>query len=95
MRRWKSTLATVAVLAPVIGFVVYSSFFVSEYECEVCIDFEGRRNCRTVKAATEEEALRGAIDNTCAQLAGGVTDTMRCSRTAPSKADCRPLSEGG
>jgi hypothetical protein len=93
MRRWKSTLATVAVLAPVMGFVVYSSFFVSEYECEVCIDFEGRNGCRSVKAATEAEAMRGAIDNTCAQLASGVTDTMRCSRTQPSKADCRPLGD--
>ena len=93
MRRWKSTLATVAVLAPVMGFVVYSSFFVSEYECEVCIDFEGRNGCRSVKAATEAEAMRGAIDNTCAQLASGVTDTMRCNRTQPSKADCRPLGD--
>jgi hypothetical protein len=95
MRRWKSTLATIAVLVPVVAFVVYSSFFVSEYECEVCIDFEGRSNCRTVKAATEAEALRGAIDNTCALLSSGVTDTMRCSRTEPSKASCRPLAEGG
>jgi hypothetical protein len=94
MRRWKSTLATVAVLAPIAGFVVYSSFFVGEYECEVCIDFEGHSNCRTVKAATEAEALRGAIDNTCALLSSGVTDTMRCSRTEPSKASCRPLGDG-
>lgn len=94
MRRWKSTLATVAVLVPVMAFVVYSSFFVSEYECQVCIDFEGHSDCRTVKAATEAEAMRGAIDNTCAQLSSGVTDTMRCSRTEPSKASCRPLGDG-
>jgi hypothetical protein len=93
-RRFKSTLATIAVLVPVVAFVVYSSFFVGEYECEVCIDFEGRSNCRTVKAATEAEALRGAIDNTCALLSSGVTDTMRCSRTEPSTASCRPLGDG-
>lgn len=93
-RRWKSTLATVAVLAPVVAVVVYSSFFVGEFECEVCIDFEGRSGCRTVKAATEAEALRGAIDNTCAQLSSGVTDTMRCARTEPSKSQCRPVGDG-
>ena len=95
MRRWKSTLATLAVLVPVVAVVVYSSFHVSEFECEVCITFEGRNGCRTVKAATQTEALRGAVDNTCAQLASGVTDSMRCSRTEPSKAQCRPLNAGG
>jgi hypothetical protein len=94
MRRWKSTLATVVVLAPVVAVVVYSSFTVSEYECEVCITFEGRDACRVVKAAEEREALRGAIDNACAQLASGVTDSMRCTRTEPRKAGCR-RTEGG
>lgn len=80
-----------AVLIPVIGFVVYSSFQVSDYECEVCIRFEGREACRTVTAQSEGEGLRSAIDNACALLASGVTDTMRCSRTDPAKAACRRL----
>jgi hypothetical protein len=90
-RRWKSTVATLAVLLPVAAVVVYSSFQVSEHECEVCMTFEGHAVCRTVKAATEMEALRGAIDNACALLASGVTDTMRCTRTEPGKASCRAV----
>lgn len=54
--------------------------------------FEGSAVCRTVKAASETEALRGAIDNACALLASGVTDTMRCTRTEPSKASCRAVT---
>jgi len=94
-RTWKSTIATAAVLLPVAAVVVYSSFHVSEYECEVCITFEGRDACRTVKGATEADSLRGAVDNTCAQLASGVTDTMRCTRTQPTKAQCRSTRQGG
>ena len=68
-----------------------SSFSVSDYECEVCITFGGRDVCRTVKGKTQEETLRGGVNNACALLASGVTDTMRCSRTEPRKAQCRHL----
>jgi hypothetical protein len=87
----RNALITLAVLAPIFGYVVYSSFQVSDFECEVCITFEGRDACRTVTGKTEAEGLRTGIDNTCAQLASGVTDTMRCARSQPRKAGCRPL----
>jgi hypothetical protein len=90
-RRWLSTLTAIAVLAPIAFVVVYSSFQVSDYECQVCMAFGGQEVCRTVTGKTEEEGLRSAIDNACALLAGGVTDTLRCSRTRPTRASCRPL----
>ena len=88
-RRALQAIAAVAVLVPIAVVVVYSSFSVSRYECEVCIAFRGREACRAVAGATEDEALRSAIDNACAQLAAGVTDTLRCSRTQPAKVECR------
>jgi len=90
-RRWLSTITAVVVLVPIIAVVIYSSFQVSDYECEVCIAYGGREECRTVTGATEEEGIRAAIDNACALLAGGVTDTLRCTRTPPTRAGCRPL----
>ena len=36
---------------------------------------------------TEEEGLRTGVDNACALLASGVTDTLRCQRTVPRKAE--------
>jgi hypothetical protein len=86
---WRNALVTLAVLVPVIGYVVYSSFHVGDVECEVCITFEGRDACRTVAAKTEEEGLRGAVNNACALLSSGVTDTLRCERAERRKAQCR------
>jgi hypothetical protein len=88
-RRWLSTVTAVVVLVPIIAFVVYTSFHVSEYECEVCMSFEGREVCRTVTGQTKEEGLRSGTDNACALLASGVTDSMRCTRSAPTRASCR------
>ncbi len=90
-RRHRNAIAAVVVLLPVIAVVVYSSLHVSDYECEVCISFDGRQACRTVTGKTEQEGLRSATDNACALLASGVTDTLACTRTPPSKAECRRL----
>jgi hypothetical protein len=93
-RRWRNALITLGFLLPVMGYVVYSSFYVGDVECEVCITFEGRDACRTVAGKTEADSTHGAVTNTCAQLASGVTDTLRCERTAPRKTECRRTRGG-
>ena len=75
-----------------LGFVVYRSFQVAGHECNVCIEFRGNQMCRSVQAATAEEALGSAINNACAHLASGVTDSMACERTKPLKAECRAFN---
>jgi hypothetical protein len=87
---WRSTVAAVCVLLPVIGFVVYSSLHVSAVECEVCMSFEGGEICRSASAATRREALRSATDNACAQLTSGMTNTIRCQQREPVKTRCAP-----
>jgi len=90
-RSWRNLVATLAILVPVAGFVVYSSLQVGSVECEVCMDFAGRRICRTASAAAREEALRAAVDNACALLTSGMTNTIRCQRADPTRAECRAL----
>ena len=84
----KTTWIAVGVLTALIALVVYSSFQVGGYRCEVCVQFRGAQDCRTVDGATEIEALRAAITNACALLASGVTDSLACERTRPTKAMC-------
>ncbi len=90
-RRHSSTLAAAVVLLPVVGFVVYSSLHVAEYECDVCITFDGQEMCRTVTGQTEEEGLRTGKNNACALLTSGMTNSMRCERSMPTRAECRKL----
>lgn len=74
-----------------VAFVVYRSLYIAGFRCDVCIAFQGRQACRSVDGPTEHEARMGAVTNTCAQLSSGVTDSIACERTQPSKVDCRPL----
>jgi hypothetical protein len=73
------------------AFVVYRSFHVAGFRCDVCITFQGRQACRSVDGPTEREALASAVNNTCAQLSSGVTDSIACERTQATKVDCRAL----
>jgi hypothetical protein len=63
---------------------VISSFRPQGFRCRVCMSFKGASDCRTASAATQQEALRTAITNACAQLSSGVTETNQCENTAPT-----------
>jgi hypothetical protein len=75
-------------LGAIVAVVVATSLDVGVVRCEVCMAFAGRQACRSVDAATEDEAKQGAITNACALLASGVTDTMACERATPTKTSC-------
>jgi hypothetical protein len=68
----------------VIGAVAYSSLHGQAYRCRVCISFNGASDCRTASAASRQEAQRSATTAACAQLAGGVSDSIRCENTQPT-----------
>ena len=85
--KWTSWVSLLGLVA-IVGVVVYTSLDVGVVRCEVCIRFEGREACRSVDGATADEARRAAVTNACALLASGVTQTMACERTEPSRARC-------
>jgi AhpD family alkylhydroperoxidase len=85
--KWTSWVTLVGLVA-IVAIVVGSSFEVGTVRCEVCIDFHGRQACRAVDGATRDEAQRAAVTNACALLASGVTDSMACERTEPTRSDC-------
>ena len=69
-----------------VGFLtllVYSTMHGPRYKVDVCMTFNGQTVCKTVKAKSEEFALRGARENACADISSGVDDTIRCQNTEP------------
>jgi hypothetical protein len=66
-----------------IALIAYSTFSGPRYRIEVCMSYDGRSACRIVSAKSEQSAVRNAISNACAEIASGVTDTMRCEQSPP------------
>jgi hypothetical protein len=85
--KWTSWVSLLGLIA-IVGVVVATSLDLGSVRCEVCMRFGGEEACRTVDAATEEQARQGAITNACARLASGVTQTMACERTPPQRVAC-------
>ncbi len=79
--KWGILIALAAVAF--IAALAYNTMSYSQFRVEVCMEFEGRTNCRTALGATEELALRAAVDNACAMIASGMTNSMACSGKAP------------
>ncbi|HMF77450.1 MAG TPA: hypothetical protein VK604_17460 [Bryobacteraceae bacterium] len=72
-----------AFVAVFLGLVAFSTLHGPRYRVEVCMAYQGRTNCRTVSAKSEAAALRSGAENACADIASGVTDTMRCDGSEP------------
>jgi hypothetical protein len=75
-------------LVALMAWIVWGSFQIGGVRCEVCIDYAGRSQCRTVDGTNRGEALSAATTNVCAYLSNGVTDSMACARTPPTRVDC-------
>jgi hypothetical protein len=81
----KPVLVGILIVAVILGVLVYSSFNLAKFRVEVCMTFNGQTNCRTAAGSTEEFARRSATTNACAAIASGVTDSIACENTPPSK----------
>jgi len=90
-RRRASWMLTVALLA-FVAFIIYRSLQVSGYRCEICVTFAAASACGTVDAQSEDEARRAALTNACAKVASGVTDSLACERSGPTRITCGPTN---
>jgi Na+/alanine symporter len=68
-----------------IALLAYSTLHGPRYRVEACMAYQGRKACKTVSAKSEQAALRSAAENACADIASGVTDTMRCEQSEPQR----------
>jgi hypothetical protein len=85
----KGTTMTALGLVVLAGVLVWLSMGLQEVECDVCIEFKGRRNCATAAAASQPEAVRSGRTTACALLASGVRDGFACDSTPPASVSCR------
>ena len=79
----KTVVIGVAFVVAVLAFLVYSSMHIAQYRVEVCVAFNGRNECRTASADSQDHALRSAQSNACALIVSGVTETMQCEHANP------------
>ena len=85
--KWGAALVAIAALAT-IGMLVLGVRQSLNVSCEACITFQGRSACRTAVGAGEKEATTGAIQNACALIAAGMTQSVQCQNKPPDSVVC-------
>lgn len=85
----KGTLVTIVSLIVLAGILGWLTVSVQQVECDVCIEFKGRRNCATAAGPSRPEAVRTGRSTACGLLASGVRDGFACDATEPASVSCR------
>jgi len=81
-------LLTVAVVLAFVAFLAWSTLSAQKAECEVCVEFQGGRNCATASHENEAEAARSAQTTACGPLAKGMNDAIACENRPPVSRQC-------
>ena len=63
--------------------MVVSSLSLGQVKVEVCMEFNGRTECRVAAAPNEAEAVSTATSNACGLLASGRDQNIACSNAPP------------
>jgi hypothetical protein len=87
----KATVITLLFALAMGGIIIYETISLRQVECEVCMEFEGRRKCLLVKGESEENAVQTAKDNACSFITNGRAEGFRCSATPPASVNCMTL----
>ena len=77
--------------AVVLALIFYLTMHLEQYECEVCMEFEGRKKCLTVQGESEQQAMQTAKDNACSYITSGRAESVRCGQTPPAGTQCKHL----
>jgi hypothetical protein len=66
-----------------LGVLTYLTVGQKQHRVEVCVEFQGQKNCRIASGQTKDGALRTATDNACATITNGMTESMACGHNPP------------
>lgn len=87
----KAAIIGILFAAVLLATIFYLTMHLEQYECAVCMEFEGREKCLTVQAENEQQALQTAKDNACSFITNGRAENIRCTQSPPASIQCRHL----
>ena len=85
----RGTIITILVVVAFGALLLFNTLEAQKIECEVCVEFNGSRNCATASHETAEEARRSAQTTACGTIASGMNESIACDRVIPRSSQCR------
>lgn len=85
----RGRIITIVAIVTFVALLLYNTLSAQKYTCEVCVEFNGQRNCATASHESEDEAEHSAQMTACGPLTNGMDDQIACSRRPPVTQQCK------
>jgi hypothetical protein len=85
----RGTLITIIALAIFGALLLFNTLSAQKVTCEVCVEFNGKRNCASASHENEGDARTTAQTTACGPLASGMDQSIACGRVTPVSVQCR------
>ncbi len=82
-------LALIAAIVLLLGGLIYGTLSSVQVECDLCVEFNGQRQCRTGSGTDEADAKSAAQRAACAVMASGMAASIQCENRIPTNVQCR------
>ncbi len=92
MTRYRNLILTVLLLAGMGLFFWRKTMSAQLATCEVCVVFNGQRQCSRASGQDAKEATRTAHSTACGPIASGMNEKIACDSRPPATLRCDPPS---
>jgi hypothetical protein len=90
MKRYRNTIITILLLAG-LGMLFWNKTMSAQLAtCEVCVVFNGQRQCSKASGASAKEATRTAHSTACGPVSSGMNEKIACDNRPPQLLRCDP-----
>ena len=90
MQRFRTPILTILFLAGMGYFFWQKTMAAQLATCEVCVVFNGQRQCSKASGASSVEAARTAQSTACGPVSNGMNEKIACDRRPAETRRCDP-----
>lgn len=83
----KEVILGIAIVAAILAALTYSTLQLGNHSVRVCMTYDGQTNCATASGSSREEAVNTATNTACGPISGGVTGSIQCGNTPPTRVE--------
>lgn len=90
MKKHRNTIITMLLLAGLAALFWQKTMSAQLATCEVCVVFNGQRQCSRASASSDKEATRTAHSTACGPISNGMNEKIACDSRPPALLRCDP-----
>ena len=88
MKKHRNTIITMLLLAGLAALFWRKTMAAQLATCEVCVVFNGQKQCSRASGASAAEAARAAHSTACGPISNGMNEKIACDSRPPELQRC-------